>query len=438
MKKEFIKELNKSPPTEVFIDTIEAEGLAYALIGKDFGWEHHGEGDFWTKAVRHNHCVVFFTFKADKKSKGCLSKKGNIKVKFSVPKLYYGDNFTGVYCSDCSAICRIIDMLLVENFVLVTEREFSGFKVVRVDRSVCSDAVTPERIKEMLRLFSLLYFPYHTPGMRCSKEYDYETSFCHTSDSEDILCYDKSIEFKAHSKEKDGDLPKGDTDEDDTGSPSVTDNIFRVEICSKGALEFYGDFGTVKDVLTSNKDFINLLEHHKLCLDFAPKDEYWKLVTSCFSKEKEIYLSDPNRDSKPYPRYITRRSQNVYSFLKYINENGGAAAHKEKDELYNDCVEFTGKLGISVIYTKLNERVNFFERFYRRLDTDRIFLRDKADEWIYVDIDIPENINEIKKEFNKNIHKLASDLKSAKTILIAKSKELLSSVYTKITYHKRE
>lgn len=404
----------------MFVDTIEAKCHCCAVVGKEHGWKHEGNGDFWRKDIKFHHGKVLLTFKPDIGQKGLEVKEGTVKVKFSVPKVFYGDNIAGVYCSDCFFICSSINKLLRDELIFTTgvglEIGFANFQVTRVDRSICSDAVTPKLLEEMLRIFKLLYFPYHKPGKRCSKDYNYETSFCHTSDSEDILAYDKSAETKKHLKKDEVDIsedvPEQFEDDNDifencTASSeedsyfsknnnvlsvnndkllSVKDNIFRIEISSKKPLKFYGDFGTVKGVLTSNKALIRLLSYRKLHLDFVPEQEYWKLITTRFEKEKKKYLSDPNRASKAYPHYITRKLKSIISHLKYINEKGSPAAHEENDELYNDCVELTSKLGISVIYTTQDERLNFFSEIYRRADTDKIFLRDSqakaTDEYI--------------------------------------------------------
>lgn len=374
------------------------------MVGKKYGWKHEGDGDFWRKDVQLHHGKVLLKFKPDKGQKGLETKEGTIKVNFSVPNVIYGDNITGVYCSDWFSICSSIDKLLQDELIFTTgvglEIGFANFQVTRVDRSISTDAVTHEHLEEMLRIFKMLYFPYHKPGKRCSKDYDYETSFCHTSDSEDIHAYDKSVETEEHQgKDKIDiaeDVPEQCEDEDNcsenctdspeddfdfsankTDLPSVKDNIFRIEISSKKPLEFYGNFGTVKDVLTSNKALMRLLRYQKLHLDLVPEQEYWNLITTHFDKEKKKYLSDKNRASKNYPHYIRRRRKSILSHLKYINENGAPAAHEKDDELYNDCVEFTSKLGISVIYTTQNERFSFFDKIYRRADTDKIFLRDK-------------------------------------------------------------
>lgn len=376
------------------------------MVGKEHGWKHEGDGDFWRKNTQLHNGTVLLTFKPDKGQKGLEVKEGTIKVRLSIPKVFYGDNITGVYCSDRFYICSSINKLLRDELIFTTgvglEIGFANFQVTRVDRSISSDAVTPERLKEMLRIFKMLYFPYHKPGKRCSKNYDYETSFCHTSNSEDIIAYDKSAEAKkgikkdktdptedvSESFEDGNNSPKdnNDSSEDDTNLLHIKDNIFRVEISSKKALKFYGDFGTVKDVLTGNKELIRLLRYRKLYLDFVPEQEYWSLITTHFENEKKTYLSDPNRALNYYPHYITRKLKNIISHLKYINENGASAAHEKDDELYNDCVELTSKLGISVIYTTQNERFRFFDNIYRRADTDKIFLRDSqakaTDEYI--------------------------------------------------------
>lgn len=553
MKKyDLIKKLNNpTKPHEIFIDTIEAKCHCCAMIGKKYGWKHEDNGDYWRKDVKHLNGTVLFTFKPDKEQKGVEAKVGTVKVRFSVPKVFFGDNVTGVYRSDCHDICCSINKLIEEEQIFPTEAgpkiDFENFKITRVDRSVSTDADNPEQIEEFFRVFKSMYFPYHKPGRRGSKKYDYKTSFCHASDSEDLVAYDKSEETMKDSTEHREDIPESceskcdsfevedsyfdddeefwlalleedmefeksipapresksdfseyersscedtsdsspddfwyiplkddiepeestpdlcesksvpskdehtpcedkdkyvpdkdeirhsdldfslfytdidffadedsylededesykyerdfyeddddsydedsDSCDEDSGSTKydgsstkdtadsyhIKKNIFRIEICSKKPLKFYDDFGTVKDVLTSNKDIIKLITHHKLHLDFVSEQEYWSLLTAHFEKEKKKYLSDPNRASHDYPRYIKRRQQNIFSFLKYINENGAPAAHKKDDELYFDCVELTSKLGISVIYTRLDKRINFFKSIYRRTDTHAIF-----------------------------------------------------------------
>lgn len=392
MTQQKITQVLKKLTTEVFVDTIEAKCHCCAVVSKEHGWKHEGDGDFWRKDTQLHNGTVLLTFKPDKGQKGLEVKEGTIKVRLSIPKVFYGDNITGVYCSDRFYICSSINKLLRDELIFTTgvglEIGFANFQVTRVDRSISSDAVTPERLKEMLRVFSLLYFPYHKPGKRCSKNYDYETSFCHTSNSEDIVAYDKSAEAKKGIKKDKTDPTEdvsesfedsNDSSEDDTNLLYIKDNIFRVEISSKKALKFYGDFGTVKDVLTGNKALIRLLSYRKLHLDFAPEDEYWELITKRHKMRRDSYKADTR---KKHPNYATRKPKTILNFLKYINEHGAAAAHDRDDELYNDCVELTSELGISVIYTTLNERLNFLDKIYRRADTNKIFLRDNQNKAI--------------------------------------------------------
>lgn len=450
----------KNIKSEVFVDTIEAKCHCCAVVGKKYGWKHEGNGDFWRKDIRFHHGKVLLTFKPDIGQKGLEVKEGTIKVKLSIPKVFYGDNITGVYCSDSFYICSSINRLLRDEFIFTTgvglEIGFANFQVTRVDRSISSNAVTAERLKEMLRIFKILYFPYHKPGKRCSKDYDYETSFCHTSHSEDIIAYDKSAEVKkdlkkdktdpteevSESFEDSNNSPKDNNDfsEDNTILLHIENNIFRVEISNKKALKFYGDFGTVKDVITSNKALIRLLRYRKLHLDFVTEQEYWSLITTFFEKEKKTYLSDPNRALNDYPHYITRTLKNIISHLKYINENSASAAHKKDDELYNDCVELTSKLGISVVYTTQSERFSFFDNIYRRADTDKIFLRDSqakaTDEYIN---ECEEHIsNTLVSSVHRRIHKSKNNfIRSNRSLNNNKAVHKYKSIYCALPFHNR-
>lgn len=439
------------------------------MVGKKYGWKHEGNGDFWRKDIKFHHGKVLLTFKPDTGQKGLEVKEGTIKVKLSVPKVFYGDNITGVYCSDSFYICSSINRLLRDEFIFTTgvglEIGFANFQVTRVDRSISSNAVTAERLKEMLRIFKMLYFPYHKPGKRCSKDYDYETSFCHTSDSEDIHAYDKSAETEKHQGKDKSDItedvheqckdeenysenrtdsPEEDFDfsADKTDLPSVKNNIFRIEICSKKPLKYYGDFGTVKDVITSNKALIRLLRYRKLHLDFVPEQEYWSLITTFFEKEKKTYLSDPNRALNDYPHYTTRTLKNIISHLKYINENGASAAHKKDDELYNDCVELTSELGISVVYTTQGERFSFFDNIYRRADTDIIFLKDKQYKATNECEDTDEHIEDVSDTFTSSahykIHKTKNNfIRSNRSLNNNKAVHNYKSIYCALPFHNR-
>lgn len=381
-----------------------------------------------------------------------------------MPKVFYGDNITGVYCSDSFYICSSINRLLRDELIFTTgvglEIGFANFQVTRVDRSICSDAVTPERLEEMLRIFKLLYFPYHKPGKRCSKDYDYETSFCHTSHSEDIIAYDKSAEVKKDMKkdktdpteevsesfEDSNNSPKdnNDSSEDNTNLLHIKDNIFRVEISSKKALKFYGDFGTVKDVLASNKALIRLLSYRKLHLDFAPEDEYWELITKHHEMRRDSYKADT---IKNHPNYATRKLKTILNFLKYINEHGAAAAHDRDDELYNDCVELASELGISVIYTTQNERFSFFDNIYRRADTDKIILRDSqakaTDEYIN---ECEEHVsNTLVSSVHRRIHKSKNNFirsnrsqNNNKAVHNYKSVNRILPFHNRLVHNKRE
>ncbi|MBQ2964992.1 MAG: hypothetical protein IJE14_10070 [Clostridia bacterium] len=275
---------------------------------------------------------------------------GRLFIEFSAPKLLYDYNITGISKEDKYILfCKIINHFADVDINLcepVENIDLSIFSITKIERSVSFEVQDKEVGKELFNLFTRMYFSNHEPGKMRKTPYKYETSFCHYSASEDIVLYDKTAEMLEKSK------------------ILIKPNIWRLELrwkdMSKSLEEDIGrdNFGTLEDL--TNNPFVKRLKRHNLHLSFMPKDQYYKLIKSYLNKKE----------------YSDTVYKNIMNFFAYINEVGAFEAKKTSSKNYNRCLEITNNIGISILYTKLNRPVSFFENICFLKDLKHILYED--------------------------------------------------------------
>ena len=332
---------------EIFIDVIKCRCLCDVNTKK--GWDKRNAYMYF-KEDTVGACSFKMNFKPIKHMRDSGYCLGLLYIEFSAPKLLYDYNITGISKEDKYLLfSKIInhfdnvDITLYEPFAdkdrypfLTPEEEINlnAFSITKIERSVSFEVQNEVVGKELLSLFSRMYFPDHTPGKIKKRSYRYETSFCHYSGSEDIVLYDKTAEMLEKSK------------------IIIKPNIWRLELrwkdTTKSIKEDIGraHFGTLEKLYTdTNEPFVKRLKRHNLHLSFMPKDQYYKLIKSYLNKKE----------------YSDTVYKNIMNFFAYINEVGAFEAKKTSSKNYNRCLEITNNIGIQILYTKLNRPVSFFE-----------------------------------------------------------------------------
>lgn len=351
----------KETNNEIFVDTVKASIDAYVLIA-DNGWKYSKKSRRWFyfKEVKKDGQSVRFYFYANPDQKDTDPKTGTLFMEFSLPKFLYGNNISGVLISDKERLFSEVKALLDDNNIYIDAegdtRDYHNFDVKKIDYSISFDAGSKKEKDEFFRLFRKMQFPYHKAGMLSKKEYDYESSFCHGSNSTDIVLYDKTEEVRKNTGEE------------------IKDNICRIEIRCKNPIKAYSDFGLVKDLFEKgNKRLINLLKAYRLDLDILPKKEYWKTICTHLEKKKAAYKADKDKSKKKYPSYLSSDINDVYEHLRYINTYGEKAAAKKNYALYKKCLELTNELKISILYNKIGKRMNILTKIYQHNDLPEVY-----------------------------------------------------------------
>ena len=353
------KEINN----EIFVDTVKASIDAYVFIG-DNGWKYIRKSSRWFyfKEVKKDGQSVRFYFYPDSNQKDIDPKTGTLFMEFSLPKfLYDGINISGVLISDKERLYSEVKTLLFDNDIYIDgeglTRDYHNFDVRKIDYSISFDAGSQKEKEEFFRLFRKMHFPYHKAGMLCNKEYDYESSFCHGSNSTDIVLYDKTEEVEKNAGQE------------------IKDNICRLEIRCKNPIKVYNDFGLVKDLFEKgNKTLINLLKAYRFDLDILPKKEYWETICAYLEKEKAAYKADKDKSKKKYPSYLSSDVDDIYKHLRYINTYGEKAASKKNYALYQKCLELTDTLKLSILYNKkIGKRMNILTKIYQHNNLSEVY-----------------------------------------------------------------
>ncbi len=352
---------------ELFVDTVKASCECCVFIGR--GWKHNMEGRRWLyfKEVKKDEQSVKLYFYPDYGQPYREVKDGTIYVECSWPKFLYGTNITGVRMEDQEKLFDEITEILYDNDVYIDSIDggidFRHFRVKKVDYSISFDAGSEKEKVELFKLIRKMYFPYHDVGMMEEEKYDYDSgsglSFCHSSDSFDIVMYDKTAEVKKH----DGD--------------EIEENICRFEIRCKRILKEHKYSGTVQSLFEKrNIPLVNLLNKFRFDLDILPKEEYWKTIRDYLEEKKAAYKADKEKSKKKSPSYLSSNVDKIYAQLKYINKYGEEAARKKSHAsytIYRKCLELTNELKISILYNKIGKRMNILTKIYEHNDLPEVY-----------------------------------------------------------------
>lgn len=354
---------------ELFVDTVKASCECCAFIGR--GWKHNTEGRRWFyfKEVKKDGQSVKLYFYPDYGQPYREVKDGTIYVECSWPKFLYGTNITGVRMEDKEKLFDEITEILYDNDVYIDSIDggidFRHFRVKKVDYSISFDAGSEKEKVELFKLIRKMYFPYHDVGMMEEEKYDYDSdsglSFCHSSDSFDIVMYDKEKEVQAHS----GDV--------------IKKYICRLEIRCKKPLKEHKDFGSIQSLFEKgNIPLVKLLNKFRFDLDILPKEEYWKTIRDYLEEKKAEYKADKDKSKKKYPSYLSSNVDKIYAHLKYINKYGEEAARNKSYVLYRKCLELTNDLKISILYNKIFLRINILTKIYKHKDLPKVYKTTKG------------------------------------------------------------
>lgn len=332
---------------EIFCDVIKCCCLCEVNTKK--GWDKTNRYMYFKKDTI-GACSFKMNFKPIQHIRGSSYCFGRLFIEFSAPKLLFDYNITGISKEDKYILfCKIINHFADVDINLcepVENIDLSIFSITKIERSVSFEVQDKEVGKELFNLFTRMYFSNHEPGKMRKTPYKYETSFCHYSASEDIVLYDKTAEMLEKSK------------------ILIKPNIWRLELrwkdMSKSLEEDIGrdNFGTLEDL--TNNPLVKRLKRHNLHLSFMPKDQYYKLIKSYLNKKE----------------YSDTVYKNIMNFFAYINEVGAFEAKKTSSKNYNRCLEITNNIGISILYTKLNRPISFFENICFLKDLKHILYED--------------------------------------------------------------
>ena len=352
MNKEFIKELKRPFPTEVFVDTIKACHPAEEILPVKGTW-------IWDNKRKYHYLddILFLNATAKFIYKKLKDKPyDNVFIEFSVPKALYGDNIAGFLYKDSNILnyeakdiltCYNINVDLAANPIY-----FDVFDVRRIDHSFSFRVSGKKEHKEFCRLFKNMYFKNLKPGLSGSKPYDYGIDgYCFTSKKLDIVLYDKAKERQNKIK-----------------------NTLRLEMRCKEPFSAYDGkvFGSVEKMFRkANNRFAYLLTSRNLIYDFVPENEYEKLITDCYNAKKAEYSTNPKGEK---PSYLKYKLDHLLANMMQINEEGCHSFHSQKCNrvIYNACLNLAQDAEISILYTKLNYRISFIDNVCHRSDFEYI------------------------------------------------------------------
>lgn len=343
IKNEFMSNLKKPFPNEVFIDTIKGRHPANKIlpIKTSSGWEWDAKrGYHFKNKCRLCDSSALLIFKESKDK----PYDGNVFCEFSAPKaLYRKNNISGILFEDRTILYDKVKELIVNNGINIDIAEipvdFRVFDVTRIDLSFSFFPVDKTEQEEFLRLFKMMYHPYLKPGKLCKKDYDYPNAFAFTSNKLDIVLYDKAKEF---------------------GLEDI--HMLRLEFrCKKPAK----GFGVGSDYFDSvensfkkgNKWLANKLERYNFCLPFVPEDEYIKAIIKCYKTKKAEHTTS----SEAKPSYLTYKLPTLIKTVQEINSCGCHAYHSLNRIMYNDCLQLAKDAGVQILYTGLSYPISFID-----------------------------------------------------------------------------
>ncbi len=363
MKKEFIKELNKSPPTEVFIDTIKGRHPADEIIPVNGRWNWDSKHKYhYAGGLPFLNATAKLLFKHHKDK----PYDGNVLCEFSAPKVLYDNNVCGVFYKDRNTLFYEPKELMTDYCINVdlarNPVDFSTFDVTRIDLSFCFFPKDDDEQQEFLRLFRNMYFENLIPGKSCSKEYDYENGFAHTSPKLDIVLYDKAIQLRVEN-------PKIHIEDI---------KLLRLEFrCKKpyksdnAGSDFFESFDNTID--RANKWLAKKLEKNNFTLPVVPKKEYMHIITKCYEAKRNEYEGRP---AKEKPLYLRHKLESLLKKLKQINKDGCYAFHSSSETnrcWYSRCLKLVQDAGVHILYTKLNHEISFIDDVCYHQDLYRVF-----------------------------------------------------------------
>lgn len=342
-KNEFMSNLKKPFPNEVFIDTIKGRHPANKILpiktSSGWAWDAERGYHFKNKCYFLNSSALLIFKKVKSKS-----YDGNVFCEFSAPKaLYRKNNISGILFEDRTILYDKVKELIFNNGIDIDVTEvpvdFRDFDATRIDLSFSFFPMNDTEQEEFIRLFKMMYHPYLKPGKLCKKDYDYENAFAFTSNKLDIVFYDKAKEFHL----------------DDV-------LLLRLEFrCKKPAKGFgVGSdyFDSVENsIKEANKWLADKLERYNFCLPFVPEDEYIKALSECYKAKKTEY----GTIRKGKPSYLTHKLSTLIRSAKKINRLGCHDYHCFNRTRYNECLQLAKDAGVQILYTKLPYPISFID-----------------------------------------------------------------------------
>ena len=369
---EFLKYLEISKG-EVFVDTVGANHkVSVKHLYKT--WVKRDGDFFWFKENRINEASVAAYFIPDPKERYSRFRGfvGSGKITVSYPNLLYGDNVSGIFYTDKEKLFELAKEAIEKNnmYLPAEHYNFGDFKLREIDFSVSFEMSSEEECNEIFRLFYFKRFPNHHvhieygPQGTYNEDYDEEDGECFGSFSNNIKIYNKTKEMLE------------DHDEE------ITPLTLRLEInCFEDVtgLEFKNK--TVNEMFeNANLWFLALLKKYNLVYVFLPEEEYFQTIETYFKAKKDEYLKDKNKKEKKYPAYIKNSWNQTFTCLRKINDLGAEDAYRDNPKLYNQCLALTNEIGIDIIYTCLEHRLNIFEHVVYRGNPKDYFINEVSDE----------------------------------------------------------
>lgn len=356
MKKEFIKELNKSPPTEVFIDTIKGRHPADEMIPVEVRWEWDGKRRYhYAGGLPFLNATAKLLFKHHKDK----PYDGNVLCEFSAPKVLYDNNVCSVFYKDRNTLFHEAKELMTDYCINVDLAaipiDFRTFDITRIDHSFCFFPKNDEEQTEFFSLFRKMYHKNLKSGKLCSQKYDFPNAYAFTSRKLDIVLYDKAAQL------------------------NLTDvKLLRIEFRCKEAFkgessyscDYFDSFdNTMKN---ANKWFAKKLEKYNFTLSFVPRNEYIEAVTKCYEAKKAEYKSKSGKK----PLYLLHPISSLLEKMEQINKEGCNSFHsasKTNRCWYNRCLNLANDAGVHILYTNLDHEISFFDDVCHHKDLYRVF-----------------------------------------------------------------